>query len=149
MERCTLHNICLRSRPVSPNVVLMMAWWQDNKMTRYDDRKLRRQLTVWYIVIYSPWAWRRCLHREYQYYGETVTQWHVSPRPILVNCTRRGENGEIFVNNAFTPRILHKGALTHLLPSASLLAVCLESPWPAPVPAPRSFCISTLRNSWQ
>ena len=43
-----------------------------------------------------------------------------------------------------------KFCATHLLPSASLFvpASCLldsPAPWP---PVPRSFCISTLRNSW-
>ena len=62
-------NICLRSRPISPNVVcplvsvsvsmlkIVTVWlidrvtkWPSDQVTKWlGDRKLRRRLTVWYI----------------------------------------------------------------------------------------------------
>ena len=60
-----IDNICLRSKPVSPNVVSSfvsdniengwldwMTRWLDDWMTRWpDDRELCRRLTVWYIYL--------------------------------------------------------------------------------------------------
>ena len=66
-----------------------------------------------------------------------LTHWHVSPRPILVNCTQRGDNREIFFNNAYDLIIAIKDTAWRSPDSPPALCLLASSVPGVALPRPR------------